>query len=141
MTLFDDVGAFHAKFDLPTEGEQIPDFMSDRDRKYRVAFMLEEITEFIDACGRRDLADAADALADLVWVALGTAHYMHLPFDEVWAEVKRANMEKRPWQEGDPLKPRNTTTSGEIVKPEGWLGPRVQRVLEHHTLALLNGRD
>src|SRR2546429_3028363 len=130
MSLFTDVGEFHKRFDLPHADQRAPVVVPFVEFKYRIAFLMEEITEFIEAYGRSDLTDIADALADLVWVALGTAHYFGVPFDEVWAEVKRANMTKRPWQEGDPLKPRNALTFGEVVKPDGWRPPDVLGVLD-----------
>lgn len=96
--------------------------------------MKEELTELIEACEIGDLTGAADALADLCWVALGTAHYFGLPFDKVWEEVRRSNMEKRRWRDGDPVKARANhlkSMSPEIVKPLGWRPPDIDAVLDH----------
>jgi predicted HAD superfamily Cof-like phosphohydrolase len=128
-TLYEDVGKFHDRMGLPHVDQGAPKRMTHAEFRYRTAFMMEELREFIEAHARGDLPDMADSLADLVWVALGTAHYLRVPFDEVWSEVYRANMEKRPWREGDPVKPRNLATQGEVVKPENWRGPDVQQVL------------
>lgn len=133
---FDDVGKFHEKFNLPvadsaTESAhcRLPQLLSRKEFNFRTAFLFEEIRELIEGYGEQDLAKMADALVDIVYVALGTAHYAGVPFDELWKEVQRANMEKRPWQEGDPVKPRNTTGL-EIVKPEGWISPDIRGILE-----------
>jgi predicted HAD superfamily Cof-like phosphohydrolase len=101
--------------------------------EYRINFLKEELTELITACAERNLVEAADAIADLVWVALGTAHYFGLPFDEVWEEVRRSNMEKRPWKDGDPVKRRAEhlkSMNPEIVKPTGWQPPDINKVLK-----------
>jgi predicted HAD superfamily Cof-like phosphohydrolase len=139
MTYFTDVGEFHAKMGLPVAGKDAPATMRYVDFKYRTAFLFEELREFIEAHARGDTAEAADALADLIWVACGTAHYMQVPLDAIWAEIRRANMEKRPWQEGDPLKPRNAATQGEVVKPRGWRPPDIVGVLSSY-IAGLRGR-
>jgi predicted HAD superfamily Cof-like phosphohydrolase len=128
-TPFEDVGEFHRQMGLPhQELGQVPRFMESRELDFRLSFLHEELTEFIEAHARGNLSGCADALADLIWVAYGTAHHMKIPLDEVWAEVRRANMEKRRWQEGDPVKPRNYTEI-EVVKPTGWKAPDILKVL------------
>lgn len=127
--LFKDVGDFHRKFDLPaypsTEG---PTFLDKEAFDFRVKFMHEELIEFIADHAAGDMAGAADALADLVWVALGTAHMMRIPFDDIWAEVVRANMEKvRATGDGDPRSKRGSRL--DVVKPEGWQAPDHRKAL------------
>lgn len=148
QTYFEDVGHFHLKMRLPVEqyfvegatlseneDEELqpsmirtPDEIDNRELNYRTHFMFEELKEFIEATAQNNILDQADALADLVWVALGTAHTLGIPFDRVWAEVRRANMEKRPWQEGDPVKPRNAPQF-EVVKPKGWRAPDIDEAI------------
>jgi predicted HAD superfamily Cof-like phosphohydrolase len=145
---FDDVGAFHEKFGLPASRDPVPPHPLDPDVfLYRFKFMLEELAEFAQARGAEawsgrikelmatlvveevdpeggdaGLADGADALADLVYVALGTAHMMRLPFDQVWAEVQRANMAKeRASSARDKRSKRGHAL--DVVKPDGWRGP------------------
>lgn len=142
-TNFEDVGDFHERMGLPraTGAEpHAPTLLGADAFRYRVNFMFEELREFIEAHAAGDLVGCADALADLVYVALGTAHFMGLPFDEVWAEVQRSNMEKRPWREGDPVKPRASATAFEVVKPAGWTPPDVAGVVRARFLALA-GRE
>jgi predicted HAD superfamily Cof-like phosphohydrolase len=115
-------------------GGQPPGLPSDDIVRYRINFLKEELDELIEACEGGELAEAADALADLCWVALGTAHHFGLPFDKVWEEVRRSNMEKRRWHDGDPVKPRAkhlSNMSPEIVKPKGWRPPDIDAVLDH----------
>lgn len=129
-TFFDDVNDWHGKMGLPvTEQGRDPDLIDEKDFRYRINFLFEEIRELIEADAQLDLPGVADALADIVWVACGTACYYGIPLNEVWAEIRRANNEKRPWREGDPVKPRNYT-AGEIVKPEGWNPPDIPSVID-----------
>lgn len=55
----------------------------------------EEHRELCDALHAEDRAGIARELADVVYVAYGTAHALGLPLDAVLAEVHRANMSKR----------------------------------------------
>jgi predicted HAD superfamily Cof-like phosphohydrolase len=121
MSLFDDVGEFHRKFGLPVSGATRPQLVSERVFDYRVNFLEEELKELYEAYLENDLVKVADALADLVWVALGTAHYLGLPFDEVWSHVKRANLDKV--LAGDHAKPHKRGTAEVIRKPPDWVGP------------------
>ena len=137
MNYFDDLSQFHQKMGLPVSAEsvtpveisQAPGALSSSDFQFRLSFLYEEIRELIEGQTNRDLSKISDALVDIVYVALGTAHYAGIPFDALWQEVQRANMEKRPWREGDPIKPRNTTGL-EITKPEGWRPPDIDGVLK-----------
>lgn len=146
MTYFDDVGEFHRKFDLPSEADpQPPAPLTPDVLSYRIAFMLEELAEFCESQGVKTiagqlrsvmdlvrdmkveastagLADGGDALVDLVYVALGTAHLMRLPFNEMWDEVQRANLAKeRAIRGGDTRSKRGHDL--DVVKPAGWRGP------------------
>lgn len=79
-------------------------------------FMSEEVTEFMDAAMDGDIVGVADALTDMIYVAVGTALTMGIPLDKVWDVVHAANMKKV----------KGTTKRGianDAVKPEGWVGP------------------
>lgn len=128
---FDDVGEFHRKMNLPVTSDRKPQLMTRATFTYRTNFLFEELREFIEAHNSGDIAGAFDALMDLAWIAMGTAHYLGVPWNEGWQEVVRANMEKRPWVEGDPIKPRNVVGL-EVVKPKGWREPDIAGVLETH---------
>jgi predicted HAD superfamily Cof-like phosphohydrolase len=130
MSFFQDVGDFHEKMGLPVTGKTPMRMLAHADFRFRTNFLFEELREFCEAYAENDLAKATDALVDLVYVAIGTAHLMGVPFDQAWAEVQRANMEKRRWREGDPIKPRNLNVSLETVKPDGWKPPDIRAVLE-----------
>lgn len=128
QTYDDDVRDFHEKFKLPVTGTAPPHLLTPEEFAFRRKFMQEELDEFCDAHADGDLAGALDALVDLAWVAIGTAHYMHLPFDDAWREVVRANMEKV-LADSDPNKPYRTHF---VVKPPGWTPPDIEGVIIRH---------
>jgi predicted HAD superfamily Cof-like phosphohydrolase len=82
----------------------------------RSRFLHEELEEFTIAATEGDIVGVSDALADLIYVALGTAYRMGLPFDEIWEAVQSANMRKV----SGPTKRGNKV---DAMKPEGWVGP------------------
>jgi dCMP deaminase len=130
MTLFDDVGDFHRKFGLPYSGDGggPPALLDKETGAFRWKFLVEEMREYGDAVRAGDLAGAADALADLIYVALGTAHMMRLPFDDIWDEVQRANMSKeRATGADDPRSARGSAL--DVVKPAGFRPPDHARAL------------
>lgn len=131
---FEDVGDFHLKFDLPVSKEyaiasdRLPQLLDDKEMEFRTAFLFEEIRELLMAEGQVDLPKMADAIVDTIYVLLGTAHYMGLPFDQLWKAVHEANMKKRPWKKGDLIKPRNTQ-GFEVTKPLGWEPPDIAGII------------
>jgi predicted HAD superfamily Cof-like phosphohydrolase len=127
--MVEDIAAFHQRFGL--RGPRAPQLLPNQELvDFRQGFMQEELNEFMDAHAAGDLAEAADALIDLVYVAMGTAHMMGLPWDELWADVQRANMAKVRAESADQSK-RGTTY--DVVKPAGWVPPQGARILERFT--------
>lgn len=126
---FKDVGDFHKKFGLPGVHEDLkPHLLTDDDFTFRYSFMQEELTEMHLAHEEGDLAKFADAIADLVYVALGTAQMAHIPFDRVWAEVQRANMTKERATGADDSR-SSRKNSLDVVKPAGWTPPDIEGAL------------
>lgn len=124
---FSDVGDCMRKFGLPTTADnKAPHMLTKDDQIFRTRFMVEELQEFRDACIEGNLADAVDALVDLVYVALGTAQLMHVPFDECWAEVQRANMQKVRVKSASESKRGSTL---DLKKPPGWQPPNLEPIL------------
>jgi len=126
---YKDVLAFNQKFGLPiplTPQELAPGVFS-----YRLGFLKEELAEFEDA---ETLAKQADALIDLVYVAMGTAILMGLPWEKLWNEVQRANMSKvRAKDQEESLQKTGRGHAYDVVKPENWTPPDIARILKEHT--------
>lgn len=116
--MFRDVADFHEKvlhdFAAPNPSLVSPEYVEER-----IRFLLEEIEEFMSAARMGNMVDTADALADICYVALGTAYRMGLPFPEIWNAVQAANMRK---ERG--MTSRNNKV--DAIKPPGWIGPETE---------------
>lgn len=83
--------------------------------------MQTEIFNGVNVQGKHpDFAAFIDAHADLEYVLNGTLESCGVDGQPVWDEVHAANMRK----EGGA-----TREDGKICKPEGWVGPDIERVL------------
>lgn len=115
---------FHDAFDLPRE--PLPTTrVGDTLAQLRVRLLREEVEEFADATEKRDLVAIADALADVVYVAYGSAVTYGIDLDAVVREVHRSNMSKldgsgRPVLRGD----------GKVLKSERYRPPKIGRVID-----------
>jgi predicted HAD superfamily Cof-like phosphohydrolase len=136
LSEFNDVGRFHERFGLPyvsddglgIYGEVGPQEWDDELVEFRTKFLEEELLEFRDGVDERDHEKMFDALIDLVYVALGTAHMLGYPWREGWDEVQRANMRKvRGAVDGSDSK---RESRWDVVKPDGWQPPDLKKVLE-----------
>lgn len=131
-TFFADVAEFNRKFGLPVYSDGKPELPAPDVVLYRLGFELEELTETVRALYRNDLPGVLDGLVDLAYVVLGAAHFYHLPFDEAWREVHRANMAK---ERGEPNDARSARGHRfDVVKPEGWEPPRIAELIDAHAL-------
>ena len=93
-----------------------PTLVSEEYCLARAAFLAEEADEFLEASMAGDLVGVADALADLIYVAVGTALTMGIPLADVWNLVQAANMRKVPGM-------TKRGIANDAVKPDGWVGP------------------
>lgn len=125
LTNYEDVAAFHEKFGLTYNGG--PRLLDFDVLSFRMKFLEEELGEFIESAAEQDLPGMADALIDLVYVAMGTAYMLGLPWQQLWNEVQRANMSKVRAQSKDESK---RGSSLDVIKPAGWTGPDIKRILE-----------
>ena len=130
MTPFQQVQDFHRRFglasrDAPTTGPGLG--AAEEQVSLRRRLVEEEVGELADAVAAQDLVAVADALADIVYVALGTADLLGIPFDEVFAEVHRANMSKL-GADGRPV----LRADGKVLKGPGYNPPDVAGVLAVH---------
>lgn len=121
---FKKVADFHTEV-LKLSEPQIPTFNSPEWIIERTRFMMEELQEFTSAAMTSDMVKAADGLADIVYVALGTAWMMGLPFDKIFDHVHTCNMKKQ----------KGVTSRGNAIdamKPVGWQPPDqgIAKILE-----------
>jgi predicted HAD superfamily Cof-like phosphohydrolase len=124
---FQKVGEFRKAMGLPISNT--PQLLTPAETSYFARFIMEELSEYLKANEEGSLVDAADAIVDLVYVTLGCAHAMGLPFDKLFAVVHRANMAKQPANE------YVRSVRGfqyDVVKPPGWQAPEAEllRILQ-----------
>jgi predicted HAD superfamily Cof-like phosphohydrolase len=119
------VASFHRAFGLPRQA--VPSLEGiERDLlALRTALLDEETAEFAEAANRRDLIAMADALADVVYVAYGTAVTLGVDLDAVLREVHRSNMSKLD-ERGRPV----LRDDGKVLKSPRYTRPDIGRVLE-----------
>ena len=88
-------------------------------RDARWDLLDEEVNvELYEAMMAGDIVKIADAIADAVYVLVGTAVVYGIPFDEVFAAVHRSNMTKT-----------NNPDEAKLVKGPGYEPPRIAALL------------
>ena len=119
----EDVLAFHKAFEL-TINEK-PTVPNAEDRTLRISLIREEAQEFFEATATQDLEQVADALADLIYVAIGAAITWGVDLRPVWEAVQASNMAKIGGSK---------RADGKWLKPDGWQPPDIQSALERGRL-------
>lgn len=110
------VREFHAKFGVTDAAT--PDI--SQHIELRLNLISEEFSELREALFRRDVVEVADALADLLYVVIGSALQWGIPLERVFAEVHRSNMTK----EGG-----GKRNDGKILKGPDYSPPDIAAVL------------
>lgn len=118
---YTDVKEFHQVFGQRV-GEK-PELPSKEERELRKKLLAEEYTEYVVAEYKNDLIEIADALADIIYIACGTAVSYGIPLDRLFAEVHRSNMAKL--VDGKVIR----RSDGKVQKPDGWTPPDVKNIL------------
>lgn len=124
-----DIKAFHEKFGLAPVNATHAMLLPNDLAKFRIGFIAEELTEYTKACKEGDLAEAADAIVDMLYVIFGTAYLHNLPIEALWDEVHRVNMTKV--RATDPTASKRGSAY-DVVKPVGWTPPDINGVLHAH---------
>jgi predicted HAD superfamily Cof-like phosphohydrolase len=86
----------------------------------------EELLEYLEACNNDDLVEITDALADQLYILLGTmvAHGMQDIIEDVFNEVHRSNMSKL-GEDGKPI----YREDGKILKGPNFTPPNIEQFL------------
>jgi predicted HAD superfamily Cof-like phosphohydrolase len=115
---FRDVMAFLKKFGRPIG--TAPSIPNQAIVELWLRLIDEENGELKVAVAAGDLVEIADAIADQVYVLIGTAVTFGIDLPAVWEQVQRANMAKTGG---------GTRADGKILKPAGWQPPDVAGVI------------
>lgn len=125
-TMFEMVRDFHIAFGQRV-GEK-PEFPSMKERSLRMGLMMEEMREYNQAEHNTDITNLAVELADIIYIACGTAVSYGIPLDEVFNAIHEANMSKL--VDGKVLK----NERGKVIKPEGWKPADIQGILNKYSV-------
>lgn len=117
------LGDFHRAYELPLR--TTPTLLVGQDQvQLRLSLIEEEVAELRAAAEAGNLVGLADALADIVYVAYGTARVYGIDLDAVLDEVHRSNMTKL-GADGRPVR----RADGKILKGPGYRPPDVKSIL------------
>jgi len=125
MSYYTDVKDFHKAFKQRV-GKK-PKLPKEAERQLRVKLLVEEMQEYIDGETNDDIVEIADAIADIIYIACGTAVSYGIPLDDIFNEVHRSNMAKL--VDGKPI----YREDGKVMKPEGWTAPDIKKIIADHS--------
>lgn len=117
------VGEFHRAYGLPVRAAPTAE-VGAAQVALRLALIEEEVAELAQAARESDLVGIADALADIVYVAYGTAHVYGIDLDAVLDEVHASNMTKL-GADGQPVR----RADGKVLKGPDYRPPDIAGVL------------
>lgn len=103
-----------------------PTLIESDDYYLRYRLGKEELLEYLDACNNDDLVEITDALADQLYILLGTmiAHGMQDIIEDVFNEVHRSNMSKL-GEDGNPI----YREDGKVLKGPNFSPPNIEQFL------------
>jgi predicted HAD superfamily Cof-like phosphohydrolase len=113
--MYNDVKKFQIACELNVGTE--PKLPDENERDLRRRLLTEEYNEYMQAESEDDIVEIADALADIIYIACGTAVSYGIPLKRVFDEVHRSNMAKL--VDGKVRR----RADGKILKPDGWTPP------------------
>jgi len=124
------VQEFHEKYGCLTKYH--PTMPDAETRLLRASLIVEEAAEFMAAARNKDMIEMVDALADLLYVAYGTAVVMGVDMEPISDEVQRSNMTK----DGG-----SQDSGGKIMKGPDFEVPDINRELEKQGWVHLDYND
>lgn len=117
------VKGFHKKFGVPIG--TVPKLPDTKRRYARRAFLAEEVCEYVEAEDNNDIVKIADALGDIIYIAIGTAVEYGIPIGDIFFEIHASNMSKL-GANGDSL----VRADGKVIKGPNYFKPRIAAILK-----------
>lgn len=124
---FEQLKEFHEIYDC--HRSEKPNLPSQDVRDMRQRILEEEYTEYLDAEQDNNIVEIADALADIIYVAIGTAVAYGIPIDKIFEEVHNSNMSKL-GQDGKPLRRED----GKVLKGPNYFRPNIKRIIDESNI-------
>ena len=94
----------------------------------RIGMLREEVNELEDSVADIDIVEYADAIADIIYVALGAAVEAGIDIEPVIEEVIDSNNSKIDWQSAQPWARHG---NGKIAKDEHYRAPDIRSIILH----------
>jgi len=115
---------FHEAFEHPVAEK--PTLVEKNTWFLRGTLLAEELEEYAEACNSGNLVEIADALADQLYILLGTMHVhgMADKMEEIFDEVHRSNMSKLD-EYGNPI----YRADGKILKGSDFSEPNIASII------------
>tara|TARA_B100001057_G_scaffold260840_1_gene261035 strand:+ start:3004 stop:3375 length:372 start_codon:yes stop_codon:yes gene_type:complete len=123
MTNFEKVGNFMITFEQEVKTE--PSLGNDKINNLRLSLIKEELEELTDAMKKKDLAEVADALTDILYVTYGAGHAFGINLDRCFDEVQRSNMSKL-GADGKPI----YNEEGKVMKGPNYFKPDLTKFIK-----------
>lgn len=120
----DKVKTFHEKFNI--ENNHSPTLLSEDEYKLRYNLIKEENEEYLKACENKDIVEIADAMGDILYIALGTLlrHGLQHKIDEIFDEIHNSNMSKL-GEDGKPI----YREDGKVLKGPNYFKPNIKKII------------
>ena len=104
----------------------IPKVPADPVADRRILMLKEEVEELVGAWENDDIVEYADAIADIIYVALGAAVEAGIDIEPVIEEVIDSNNSKIDWERGRPWARHD---NGKIAKTERYSPPDIRSII------------
>lgn len=134
--VFDDTFDFQVKYGLMTREEMFeksPYFIQKDNLMMKIGHLKEELAEIEKAAENGDLAEFADGIIDLIYVASGLGNLCRLPMHQLWNDVQNSNMVgKERVTSLDNATKRGSTF--DVRKTDKWVGPRGAEIIEQFSI-------
>lgn len=134
--VFDDTFDFQVKYGLMTREEMFekaPYFIEKDNLMMKIGHLKEELAEIEKAAENGDLAEFADGIIDLIYVAAGLGNLCRLPMKTLWNDVQNSNMVgKERVTSLDNATKRGSTF--DVRKTDKWVGPRGADIIKHFSI-------
>ncbi len=121
----DDIMQFHEVFGCYIQ--RSPNAVIPQDiKEVRQRILQEEVDELDDAAQKEDIVAVADALGDIIYVALGTviSYGLQDKFEAIFSEIHRSNMSKLD-ENGKPI----LREDGKILKSKLYTRPQLSGII------------
>ncbi|GIV28303.1 MAG: hypothetical protein KatS3mg027_2117 [Bacteroidia bacterium] len=121
------VEEFHKSFNI--KNNYSSQLLTKEEYELRYNLIKEENEEYLAACEKGDIVEIADAIGDILYIALGTLlrHGLQHKIDAIFEEIHRSNMSKL-GEDGKPI----YREDGKVLKGANYFKPDIKRILDQN---------